>query len=201
VPDFAPLPQGFYASPTEDIARNLLGGVLRHETDEGFCAGVIVETEAYLSAGDPGCHAARGETARNAAMFGPPGTAYVYLIYGMYHCFNVVTAPEGVAEAVLIRALEPLNGLELMAARRGAEQARELCSGPAKLCRALGITREQNLADLTRGPLRICRSSPEPQPIPPSRIVTTPRIGLGEGKGEDLLLRYYVADSEFVSRR
>lgn len=183
------------------VARDLLGCLLVHETTRGTCAGRIVETEAYLSRDDPGCHAARGKTPRNDPMFGPPGAAYVYFVYGMHHCFNVVTGPEGVPEAVLIRALEPTEGLDLMRARRGVEGLRDLCSGPAKLCRALGIDRDQNRADLVRGPLFIARPAP-PQDRPSADgIIVTARIGLPPGKGDSLPLRFFLADSEFISRR
>ena len=196
-----PLPRSFHEGRTVEIARSLLGCVLVYETPEGTCAGVIVETEAYLFEGDPGCHATRGRTDRNAAMFGVPGLAYVYLIYGMHHCLNVVTAPEGVGEAALIRALEPCDGLALMRERRGVGGVTDLCSGPAKLCQALGITREQNLTDLTQGPLYVSEAGKGGATASGRDIVTTARIGLGEGKGEDLPLRFYLADNEFVSRR
>ena len=192
-----PLSQDFYNQPTVELAQALLGHALVHETPEGTCAGIIVETEAYLSEGDPGCHAVRGKTDRNAPMFGPPGTAYVYFVYGMHHCFNVVTGPQGVAEAVLVRALEPVEGLDPMRRRRGVENTADLCSGPAKLCQALAVTIDQNTADLTRGPLTICH--------PPGRalgpIVTATRIGIPKGKGHELPLRFYLGDSAFVSRK
>lgn len=190
---------------TEQAARNLLGWVLRHETPEGVVAGRIVETEAYLRH-DPACHASRGKTPRNATMFGPAGHAYVYLIYGVYHCFNVVTAPEGVGEAVLVRALEPLEGLDLMALRherlrkKSPTDSAKLCNGPGKLADALGITRDHNGLFLQEGllQLRSPQSHPGWQESRRKRIVTATRIGIREAA--DWPLRFYLGDSECVSR-
>ncbi len=187
-----PLPREFYARDTVTVARDLLGCILVHRSREGITAGKIVETEAYLQ-GDPACHAARGMTLRNRVMFGPPGFAYVYFTYGMHYCFNVVSAREGVGEAVLVRALKPLVGIELMQRRRGRNSIHDLCSGPAKLTQAMGIGREHNQVDLTGSRLFICFGTAD------APIVTTTRIGIKEGK--DLPLRFYLRGSRFISRK
>jgi DNA-3-methyladenine glycosylase len=181
-----------------EVARALIGCTLLHETAEGRTAGRIVETEAYLRSGDPACHAARGETKRCRSMFGLPGTAYVYLIYGVHHCLNVVTAPKGVGEAVLIRALEPLEGLELMERRRGTPVEKNLCSGPGKLVQALGITLEQDGVDFRRGGLSLWSpgGSKAPADLP---IAAGPRIGIREGA--ELPLRFCLEGSRWLSRR
>ncbi len=176
--------------PTIEVARKLLGSLLVHETAEGRTAGRIVETEAYL-AEDPACHASRGKTKRNAMMFGPPGYAYIYFIYGMYHCFNVVTGREGVGEAVLIRALEPVEGVELMRKRRKRDD--QLCNGPGKLVIAMGIERGQNGHFLSQAPLYL-ESDQRPK-----RIVVTTRIGIKEAA--ELPLRFYIDGNEHVSKR
>lgn len=187
------LPRSFYARDTVAVARELLGNIIVNYTPEGIIAGRIVETEAYVQ-GDPACHAARGITPRNSVMFGPPGHAYVYFIYGMHYCFNVVTAPEGVGEAVLVRALEPLEGLPLMRANRKRERLTDLCSGPAKLVQALGITRRHNGTDLTEPPLVILKGAE-----PAENIVTSTRIGINEA--EKLPLRFYLEGNMYVSRK
>jgi len=177
---------------TISVAKKLLGALLIHESPEGRTVGRIVETEAYLS-NDPGSHSFRGRTPRNEQMFGPPGKAYVYFIYGMYHCFNVVTAANGVGEAVLIRALEPVEGISLMKKRRKTEDVQNLCNGPSKLVMAMGITKEHNGHDLKKGCLRIKMIDTR------LKIVTTTRIGIKEGA--KLPYRFYVKDCEYVSKK
>ena len=198
----AALPRGFYLRPTVEVARDLLGAFLVHRSPEGTTVGRIVETEAYLGGVDPASHAYRGETARNRSMFGAPGRAYVYFIYGVHWCLNVVTAPRGVGEAVLLRALEPVEGLDRMRRRRGVEAERALCSGPGKLVQAMGIGRGHDGADLVRGDLTIRpRGAWEPR-LPGAwdeAVVVAPRVGIT--KAADLPLRFYLADNPHVSRR
>lgn len=176
-----------FLQPTLAVARALLGAVLIRELPQGRVVGRIVETEGYLQ-GDPACHAVRqlpgGEmiqrqTRRNASMFGPPGHAYVYFTYGNHYMLNVVTQPAGVAEAVLIRALEPLEGLEIMAQLRGVTEVRALTSGPGKLCKALGIDRALDGHDLSVAPLRLVAG----EEVPEAEVAITPRIGLTRGVG------------------
>jgi len=175
------LSRDFYARPTLDVARALIGKVLVHDSPGGQASGVIVETEAYIGESDPACHAAPGPTARNAPLYGPPGIAYVYLNYGIHYLVNAVTEAEGWPAAVLIRALEPLDGEPLMRRRRARGTGRsarefttaELCRGPGNLTRALGIDLRQNLSDLTGSALRI-----EDRRLPAREVQWTPRIGL-----------------------
>jgi DNA-3-methyladenine glycosylase len=193
------LPLAFYQRDTITVAKDLLGACLVHDSRQGRTAGRIVETEAYLFSGDPACHAHRGKTKRNAAMFGPPGHAYIYFIYGMYYCFNVVTAPEGVGEAVLIRALEPLAGLPLMAKRRRTNQPASLCSGPGKLAMALGLTAKLDQAPLFKGPLAIWGRAGFPDKRREKfEIAAAPRIGITAGA--ELPLRFYIKGNHYVSK-
>jgi DNA-3-methyladenine glycosylase len=185
------LPRSFYSRSTVDVARDLLGKIIRH----GETAGMIVETEAYLGEDDLAAHSSRGLTDRTRVIFGPPGHAYVYLIYGMYECLNLVAEPAGKPGCVLIRALEPVDGIDLMRERRpAARRVEQLASGPGKLTLALGITRSLNGADVTRGPLTV-HDAPPPKPL---RVVTTPRIGITHCA--DWPLRFHIAASRFVSR-
>ena len=190
------LPAAFYDRDTEHVSRELLGCVLECTTVEGKASGIIVETEAYVGEHDPACHAAAGRTRRTDPLYGRPGIAYVYFIYGMYWCVNAVTRAEGLPSAVLIRALEPLTGIELMRARRGpARSDRELTNGPGKLCIALGIGREHNGASLQRGPLLIR----DGERVADRDVVVASRIGIK--KAADWPLRWYIRNNDFVSRR
>lgn len=191
------LPHAFYARPTLDVARDLIGKTLYRQTAEGLTAGIIVETEAYIAAIDPAAHGYRGKTPRNAAMFGLPGHAYIYVSYGMHHCLNVVTEGEGVAAAVLLRALEPTVGMELMRARRGPRIGdRDLARGPGRLCAALALTLAENGADLCSDALWIAGTPGSPAD---ASIVATPRIGINQAA--DWPWRFVVADSPWVSGR
>lgn len=191
----------FFQQPTVQLAKALLGTFLMHKTAEGEAGGRIVETEAYLYEGDPACHAHRGMTKRNAAMFGPAGIAYIYLIYGMHYCFNVVSGEPGRGEAVLIRALEPIKGIDLMKKRRRKDALWDLCSGPAKLVQALAIPAEANAACLRTGKIRILTRDSYHEMAAVSakpKVVCTTRIGISAGA--ELPLRFFIKDNEFVSR-
>jgi DNA-3-methyladenine glycosylase len=196
----AALPRDFYARPTLAVAQDLIGTVFVHESPAGLVSGIIVETEAYIGEADPACHAAPGPTRRNAPLYGPPGMAYVYLNYGIHYLVNAVTEPDGWPAAVLIRALEPLEGEPLMRRRRARGTGRpasgftsaELCRGPGNLTRALGISLRQNLYDLTDGPLRI-----ESRGLVRRAVAWTPRIGITVGVGS--LWRCIAVDSDAVS--
>ena len=189
-----PLPRAFYERPTDRVARDLLGKVLVHSAPGGTASGIVVEDEAYLGEMDPGSHASAGRTRRNDVMFGDAGIAYVYFTYGMHYCFNAVAKPPGGAGAVLIRALEPLEGEDLMAKRRGREDPLSLTSGPAKLTQALAIDGKHNGTDLTGSELYF-----EEGPPGKIKIGTSRRIGLSRGR--DMPLRFYIEDNPHVSRR
>lgn len=188
------LPARFYKRDTEQVARDLLGAIVRCTTPHGVASGRIVETEAYLGEHDLACHAAAGLTARTKWLYGPPGTVYVYFIYGVHWCFNAVTRSVGSPSAVLVRALEPVEGVELMRERRSAVRDRDLANGPGKLCAALGITGEMNGLPLRGSAIEIVRG----EPVPDARVAVTPRIGIT--KCADWPLRWLVADSPWVSR-
>ena len=196
------LPRAFYARPTLEVARDLVGHVLVHETRAGVAAGVIVEVEAYIGESDAACHAAPGPTRRNAPLYGPPGVAYVYLNYGMHYLVNAVTEPAGSPAAVLIRALEPIEGEDLMRRRRARGASRrtatfatvELCRGPGNLTRALGIALGDNQRDLTEGLLRI-----EARDLPARELAWSRRIGISVGVEPEW--RVFAARSAAVSGR
>jgi DNA-3-methyladenine glycosylase len=194
------LPRRFYNRPTLEVARDLIGKVLVHETRAGPAAGVIVEAEAYIGESDPACHAAPGPTRRNAPLYGPPGIAYVYLNYGIHYLVNAVTEADGWPAAVLIRALEPKAGVPLMRERRTRAKAdapiavADLCRGPGNLTRALGISLDQNGSDLTSGALRIEDQKDGRRPLRWSR-----RIGIRVGVEQEW--RVTAADSAALSGR
>jgi DNA-3-methyladenine glycosylase len=184
-----PLAAAFFDRSVHRVARDLIGCTVVH----GPTAGVIVETESY-HADEPACHAFIGRTPRNAVLFGPPGHAYVYFSYGIHSLLNFVAEPDGEAAAVLIRALEPADGIDLMRQRRGLEREEDLCSGPGKLTEALGVDLDLNGSSLESGPIRVhgragrwCRP----------RVVTGPRIGIS--KATDLPWRFCAAGNRCVS--
>lgn len=172
-------------------AKNLLGWKLIHKTPEGLTSGYVVETEAYHQ-DDPASHAFGGERPRNSVMYREPGTIYVYFIYGMYYCFNIVTGPVGRGEAVLIRAVEPIQGIELMKRRRGIDDERKLTNGPAKLVQAFGITKAHSGTMINDGALRL-----EPG-IMSEEITQTTRIGIT--KAADQPWRFFITGNQFVSK-
>ena len=182
-----PLRRDFFARPVHEVAPDLIGARLLVDG----AGGRIAEVEAYDEE-DPASHGYRGRTARNASMFGPPGHAYVYRSYGIHWCLNLVCEKPGRAEAVLIRALEPLEGVEAMRVRRGVDDVRALCSGPGKLCQALGVTGDHDGLPLDTPPFELRARDAVPE------IVTGPRIGIT--KAAELSWRYCLAGSPFLSR-
>lgn len=184
------LPEAFYDRTVHAVARDLIGCTVAH----GETTGVIAETESY-HADDEACHAFGGLTARNRVLFGPPAHAYVYFSYGVHSLLNFVAEAEGEAAAVLIRALEPVEGIEVMRARRGVERLEELCSGPGKLTQALGIGLELNGVPLEGGPIRVLAREGAWSDPP---VVTSPRVGIT--KATELPWRFSAAGSRFVSR-
>lgn len=180
------LPGSFFARPVVEVARDLVGCVVTH----AGCSGTIVETEAYHQT-EPACHAFAGLTPRTATLFGPPGRAYVYRSYGIHAMLNAVCEAEGTGAAVLIRALEPLDGIDAMRARRGVDRVEDLCSGPGKLCQALGIGLDLDETDLATGPIHILAGPTLP-------LVESVRIGIT--KAADLPWRFTARESRFVSR-
>jgi DNA-3-methyladenine glycosylase len=186
------LPRSFYLDSPEVVARNLLGKLITRTLNGEQLTGRIIEVEAYLGLSDPAAHTFIGKTARNAVLFGPPGFSYVYFIYGMHYCLNFSCLPDGEPGGVLIRALEPVAGLDTMASLRGLPSPTKpklLCSGPGRLCQALAITRTENALDVTqaRSPLRVLDDG-----FRPASISATPRIGIR--KAIDLPLRFLTTD-------
>ena len=192
-----PLPRVFYDRDVVTVARELLGKTLVRTAPEGAATGRIVEVEAYLAEGDPANHAHRGRTRRNASMFGPPGHAYVYAIHARF-CLNAVTEAVDVPSAVLVRAVEPLEGVELMARRRGTSRERDLARGPARLCEAFAVDRGLDGWDLTRGE-QLWIADDAQGPPNSLQIATATRVGVSSAANR--LLRFFLADSPFVSKR
>lgn len=188
------LPESFYSKDPEEVAKNLLGKVLVNKTEEGTVKGRIIETEAYYGEKDPASHAYRGKTKRAKIMWEKPGTSYVYFTYGKHYLFNVVANREGKAGAVLIRAVEPLEGISLMQKRRGKKEIKELTSGPAKLTQSFKININKNGVDLTKGNFRIEEGEKRD-----FNIVYRTRIGIKRGKGK--ALRFYIQNNEFISQK
>lgn len=193
----ATLSRAFYQQATLQVARELLGKYLVRKHPHGTTAGKIVETEAYIGPDDKACHASKGRTPRTEIMFGPAGHAYVYLIYGFHYLLNFVTEDIGMPAVVLVRAVEPCDGLELMELRRKTKDIGNLCSGPGKLCQAFAIDRNANGSDICGAELYV-----EDRGEGVSNIATTPRIGIDyAGKWKHKPWRFVVTDNEFVSKR
>jgi DNA-3-methyladenine glycosylase len=192
----ATLPVAFFRRPAEIVAAELLGMVVVSSVEGDLTAGRIVETEAYLGYDDPASHGyLHRRNTRNEALFGPPGSWYVYLSYGMHWCANLVCQRAGLASAVLLRALEPLGGQEVMRRRRGGVPDRELCSGPGKLTQALGIARDLDGMKMPGGPVVVRQA----EPISHDAIAATPRVGIT--KAADWPLRFHLAGSPWTSRK
>lgn len=173
-------------------ASALLGFKLIHNTPEGITSGIIVETEAYTSV-DPASHTFRGLTKRNSIMFGPAGHAYIYFTYGMHYCFNIVTGPDGSGQGVLVRALEPVDGIDLMKRRRGLHNVQQLTNGPAKLVQAMGISKKDYGVNLLEGGKLRIESGDKPE-----KITQTTRVGIK--RAVDHPWRFYISGNPFVSR-
>jgi DNA-3-methyladenine glycosylase len=190
------LPRSFYEQATVDVAKQLLGKYLVRNHPQGVTVGRIVETEAYIGPHDHACHASHGRTPRTEVMFGPAGHAYVYFVYGVHYMLNLVTEAFNHPAAVLIRALEPIDGIELMQTRRKTEKRRDLCSGPGKLCQAFAIDRSLNAADLCGDIIHV-----EDRGAPVPKLLAKPRIGVDyAGKWKDKPFRFLARGNEFVSR-
>ena len=194
------LTRDFFVRDTLTVARELLGQRLVRVWEGGRLVGRVVEVEAYVGEEDRACHARCGRTERNRAMYGPAGHAYVYFVYGMHHCLNVVTDQEGFPAAVLVRAVEPLEGIETMRARRGGRPALQLVSGPARLCQALAIDRRFDGADLCAADARLFIEAGAG--VSDEHVAAGSRVGV---RGDEAALtapwRLYVRDSEYVSHR
>ena len=192
----APLAPTYYQQPTLELARDLLGKALWRRTAEGVAGGIIVETEAYIAAIDPASHNYRRPTKRAMTMYGPPGHAYIYFTYGMHHCLNVVTEPVGTSAAVLVRALLPIAGQDVMATRCHKTAPRDLGRGPGRLCQALALTTADDGTDLTGDALWLSLAPPATA-LDPIEIGISPRIGISQGM--DLPWRFFVRGSAALS--
>ena len=186
------LKRDFYLRPTLEVAKDLIGKYIVHNYRDQILAARLVEVEAYIGEDDPACHAFGGPTRRSQPLFGPPGYSYIYLIYGMYHCFNFVTEPQGRAAAVLLRAAEPVEGLEMMRERSPGRKDTQLLSGPGKFCRSFGLDLTKNCIDLTSDILYL-----ENRAVPVGEIAVSTRIGIS--KGANRPWRFYDKDSQCVS--
>ena len=196
------LPLAFYRRDAVSVARDLIGCIFVHNDIEGRTAVRIVEDEAYRGVLDPGSHGYRGLTQRTEVMYGPPGRLYVYFTYGMHWCANVVCAPEGRCEAVLLRAGEPIEGVELMRARRPvATRDTELAAGPARLTQAMGIGKQHNGSSLLRGGKFFIGADEASDAYRAGEIAQTVRVGLGAGKGQEIPWRFVVPGNRYASRR
>ena len=184
----------FYSRPTLDVINDIIGKIIVYDSSKGRLSARIVEAEAYIGEDDPACHAAVGKTERNEVMFGMPGFTYIYFIYGMYHCLNFVTEPEAKPAAILIRGAEPLDGIEIMKQNSLSNNERNLLNGPGKFCRSFGLDRKHNGLDLTGEIIYL-----ESDSYKPKKIITTPRIGIKQGKNR--LWRFYDTASDCVSRK
>ena len=194
---YVKLAREFYAQPTVQAAQRLLGKYLVRVHPDGITTGMILETEAYVGLEDKASHASRGRTPRNGVMFGPAGFAYVYVIYGLHHCLNAVTEPEGSPAAVLIRAVQPCAGLELMRVRRRQVDLRLLANGPGRLCQAFGIERDLTGTDLCGDVLFV-----EDRGIGPTDVVATTRVGVDyAGSWKEMPWRFYIDGHPGVSKR
>lgn len=199
------LQREFYKKPALEAARDILGKILVHESPEGVTSGRIVEVEAYIGPEDRASHAYNNlRTTRTEIQFGEGGFAYIYLIYGMYYCFNIVTGGLNSPEVIFIRAIEPLRGLDLMLKRRGwakdsGKKLNSLCNGPGKLCTAMGITKDLYGCDLTIGPIYVTEDDSKNSDY---EIATTPRINIDyAGKDKHLLWRFIIANSDYISMK
>lgn len=190
---YSKLEKEFFLQPTAKVAKELPGKILVRETNKGTIAGKIVETEAYIPDGDPANHSTVAQTERNAAMREEGGILYVYKIYGVHHCVNIVTEQKGKGCAVLLRALEPVEGVEIMKKNRGNDKFRDLCRGPGNLAKAFGLTTEHNFASVLNGEFYLLdNKTPENDEI-------IPDVRIGISKAADLELRYYLKNCNFVS--